>query len=186
MSTILDRYARTPDNKVVIDIDAEKIEDLYNNFDRQSPYIKKELDQNLVEYLIDSVREIDTKEFIIRFRFTTGATSSLTERIPKSIHNYFRYLTELERRKLTRMIRTSLILLCFGALVLALSMWGNDKLVHRQTIFSHVITEGLTVAAWVALWNGLATFIINWMPHRSRLRIYQRIIAAPVHFQDKG
>jgi hypothetical protein len=49
---ILDRYASTRDKKVIIDIAAEKIGDLYNDLDKYAPYRKKELDPNLVAYLI--------------------------------------------------------------------------------------------------------------------------------------
>lgn len=182
---ILERYARTPDNKVIIDIDAGSVENLYNDFDKQAPYVKKELDQNLVEYLIDSVREIGSAAFIIQFRLGEDVHPGLTERVTKSVHNYFRYLTELELRELARMVRTSAILLCFGAIILIVSMWGAEKMGGEKTILAHVVSEGLTVAAWVALWNALATFIINWAPHRRQLSLYRRLAGAPIHFLSR-
>ncbi len=179
---ILDRYARTPDQKIIIDIAATKVADLYNDFDNHAPYVKKELDQNLVDYLIDSVSEIGHEKFVIQFRLTTLADNSLTSRVQTSIHNYFLYLKELEFRQLARMTTTSFILLFIGALILSLSVWMNQKMEGHETVLSHVFSEGLMVAAWVALWNAIATFLINWAPRRRQIKMYERIATAPILF----
>jgi len=181
---ILDRYARTSDNKLMIEINAGKVEDLYNSFDKHAPYVRKELDQDLVEYIIDAVNEIGKEDFIIQFRLTTLADSSLTSRVKNSIHNYFLYLKELEFRKLARMRRVSLILFSIGFVILSVSVWINQKFVSEETIISHVITEGLTVAAWVALWNAIATFFINWAPRRRQIKVYERISKATILFHE--
>ena len=43
-----------------------------------------------------------------------------------------------------------------------------------------MIVEGLTVAAWVSLWEALATFLIKWMPIRKRLLLYERIATCAI------
>ena len=68
--SILGRYSRSENDVIVIDVAAEKIEDLYNNFDRNAPYIRKDLGEDLVDYLEEAVSEIGTEEFVIRFHFT--------------------------------------------------------------------------------------------------------------------
>ena len=78
MKKILERYSRTADNKVIIDIAAGKVEDIYNYLDKHAPYRKKDLDQDLVEYLIDSVSEIGKEDFVIQFRFTVLAAILFT------------------------------------------------------------------------------------------------------------
>lgn len=107
---ILDRYLRTDDGKVIIDITADKIEYLYNDFDKHTPYIKKELDQDLVDYLVDCVREIGNEAFLIKFGLTQSVDNDLQSRVQASIHNYFLYLKELEIREMKQMLRTALIL----------------------------------------------------------------------------
>jgi len=83
--TILDRYARSADGRVIIEISTGKIEELYNYFDRSSPYHKKELDQELVDYLIDSVREIGSEPFLINFILSEPVEKSLAERLRNSV-----------------------------------------------------------------------------------------------------
>lgn len=178
--SILDRYARTDDDKVIIDITANRIEDLYNNFDKHAPYLKKELDPELVDYILDSVREIGEEGFLIRLRLTTKADDFLMSRIQASIHNYFFYLKELEVRELARMIRVSLIFLAIGISILVLSVWVNQEIEDHVTVLKQVFAEGLTVAAWVSLWEALANFLVNWAPHRRQIKMYERIARAPI------
>lgn len=181
---ILDRYSRTPDNRLVIDIAAGKVEDLYNNFDRHTPYVKKELNRGLAEYIIDSVGEIGKEDFVIQFSLTELPASDLIARVETSIHDYFSYLKELELRELARMTRSSLVLLLVGALFLFMSIWISQKTAGLESITIHVFVQGLTVAAWVSLWNAIAAFLIHWAPHRLRIKMYERIARAPLLFSE--
>lgn len=183
---ILERYALTRDNKFIIDITTHRVNDLFNDYDRHSPYIKKELNPNLVEYIIDSVREIGGNNFVIRFHFETEPNADSFSRIQIGIHNYFLYLKELEIRELTRMTRTSLILLSIGIAVLVLSIiLKADYSLHKSVIYT-VFSEGLTIAAWISLWEALATYLINWSPHRQLIKMYESIAKAPVVFNETG
>lgn len=182
---ILNRYSRTIDNKIIIDIATGRFEDLFNNFDKYAPYRKKELDQDLADYLVDSVSEIGKEPFVIQFSFTVSASVDLTSRVRTSVHNYFLYLKELELREMTRMTRTSLILFFLGVVILALSVWFNQKIANFGDVVAHVFAEGLNVAAWVSLWNAIATFLINWAPHRRKIKRYERISKATILFHKQ-
>lgn len=181
---ILDRYPRTPDNKLIIDIAAKKVEELYNNFDKHAPYVRKELNLDLVEYIIDSVSEIGKEDFVIQFRFTTLADADLTSRVKTSVHNYFLYQKELEFRELARMTRSSFILFSLGVVILALSVWINQEIAGQGGVVTHVVAEGLNVAAWVSLWNAIATFLVNWAPHRRQIKMCERIAQAAILFHE--
>ncbi|MBU1170348.1 MAG: hypothetical protein KKD44_12365 [Proteobacteria bacterium] len=179
---ILDRYSRTPENELIIDISAEKVEDLFNDLDKYAPYRKKELDQDLVDYLINSVREIEKERFVIHFRLAVQADDSLTTRVKRSIDNYFRYLKVLKVRELADMVRSSMILFIIGIVFLSLSVWTNQKILDPDGVVGHVFLEGLTIAGWVSLWNAITTFLINWPPHRREMKLYDRISKAAIHF----
>jgi hypothetical protein len=181
---ILGRYARGSDGGVIIDIAANRIEDLYNDYDKSAPYLKKDLEQDLVDYLVDSVREVGKEKFTIRFSIAGTVDQAPMSRVRMSVQKYFFYLKELELRELKRMSRTSLILFIIGIAILTLSVWMNRMFETDETVVREVFAEGLTVAAWVSLWESLATFLINWAPHRRRIRLYERIAEAPVLFRE--
>lgn len=179
---ILERYARNEDGAVIVDISADSVEALYNDFDRFAPYVKKELDPDLVDYLIDSVEEIGQTPFFIRFRIASPLENALTERLRRSIGNYFRYLRELEVRELKRMARKSLYLFLLGMVFIAASIWVNTVFEARMGVLEKVFAEGLIVAGWVSFWEAIATFLIDWMPHRRKISMYERIADASLEF----
>lgn len=180
MKKILERYPRTDDDKLIIDIYAGKPSDIYNEFDKFAPYIKKELEWDLVEYLIDSVQDIGQHEFVIQLRFNEAADETLLTRIRQSISNYFIYLVEREKRELSRLMRTSAVFLIVGLIIMSLSVLFNLQLEQQDDVMTHIFAAGLTVAAWVALWEALAMFLVNWVPHRQRIKQYQRLAHADV------
>lgn len=179
---ILERYTRTRDGKVILDIAAGRVADLYNEFDKYAPYRKKDLDQGLVDYIIDSVREIKKEKFVIQFRFARATEMKLRSRVEASVHNYFLYLKEIESSRLVDITRTAAILLSFGIVILVLSVWVNQKIENHETVVSRVFAEGLTVAAWVALWEAVVSFLINWSPTRRKIKRFERIATAEILF----
>ena len=182
---ILDRYQRTDDGWFVIDISADRVEHLYNHFDRNAPYIRKELDQNLVDYLSDCMREIDTEQARIEIRLLETIDTSIMERVRTSIKNYFIYLKELERQELQKMLRRFLIFLLIGFTIMMLSVWVNDH-IDREPALNRVLSEGLIVAAWVSLWEAISTILVDWSPHRRQIRRYKKLAETPVIFNTEN
>ncbi len=179
---IFERYAHSENGDIIIDISTDKVEDLYNDFDKYAPYVKKELDQDLVDYIIDSVKEIGDEPFIIRFRLTSPIESELASRLQRSVSNYFRYLKELQIDELKSMARRSFYLFVIGLAFITASVWVNTLYEENMTVLQKVFAEGLIVAGWVSFWEAVATFLIDWMPHRNKIKMYERISKTSLHF----
>ena len=179
---ILERYERADDGMIIIDIAAEKVEDLYNYFDKQSNFLKKDLDEDLTDYLTESAREIGNESFLIKITLASPIDSAKEEKVRNSFTNYFRYMKELELRKMAGMARTSLILLTIGLVILTLSILLNQQNEVWNSVIGSVFAEGLTVAAWVSLWEALATFLIQWMPHKKRIALFEKIAESEIRF----
>ena len=43
---ILSRYETTAAGEIIIDVAAARVQDLYNDFDRNAPYVRRDLDQD--------------------------------------------------------------------------------------------------------------------------------------------
>lgn len=179
---IVERYERSENGEIIINISAHKIEDLYDNFDRKSHFLKKDLNHDLVEYIIDSVSEIDSESFLIEFSLEQKSNDEAISRVRNSVKNFFLYMTELELKNMNDMIRTSIILLFTGLVIAGMSVLVNESELAKKSIVGGVIAEGLTVAAWVSLWESLATFLIKWMPYRKKISLYQKISDSKVTF----
>jgi len=179
---ILDRYQQTSDGNYIVGISAGKVSDLYNDFDKQTPYVRKELDQDLVEYITDSARDLNKEGFVIQFQLLESPEEEMKARIITSINSYFLYLKTIELKELSRVMRMSMIFFLIGMIILFLSVWANEQLTSETMVVTKVFAEGLTVAAWVSLWEALATFIVNWTPYTRKIKLYERIANAPVQF----
>ena len=68
-NSITNRYDKNSNNELVINISAAKVEDLFEDYDKKSTLIKKDLKESLEKYLIQSVEEIGNHPFMIKFYF---------------------------------------------------------------------------------------------------------------------
>ena len=181
--SILERYTRNKEGQVVIEIAAGMVEDIYNHFDRYTPYVKKDLDADFADYLITAAHEIGDEPFVIQFHFNHPPDEDVRARVTSSINNYFLYLRELELRELMRVIRRSVILFFIGIIILSITLWFSQAIEGNMTVVKRIFREGLTIASWVSLWESLATFIINWTPYKRQINLYDRVAKAPVRFE---
>ena len=85
-----------------------------------------------------------------------------------------------------QMLQTSLILLLAGIAILTLSIWYNENFTAQASVINKVFLEGLTAAAWIALWESLATFLLNWALHQRQIKLLKRIAMATVLFREES
>ncbi|SDP22081.1 hypothetical protein [Desulforhopalus singaporensis] len=175
---VLSRYERDSEGRIVIDVSATRVQDLYDNFDKSAPYIRRDLDQDLAEYLIDCAREVSRNPFIIRFTLLEPPDEPTVCRIQRSVYTYFIYLKDIEMRMIMQMFRRSAILFGIGICILFISVSFNRLLETDRSVVANVVAEGLTIAAWVSMWEALAVFLIEWLPHRKNLSLYQHLAHA--------
>ena len=182
---VLDRYERDAGGRVILDVTAARVEDLYNDFDKSAPHVKRDLDPDLAEYLTGCVRELGRAPFLIRFTLAEPPDEPRQARVRRSVNAYFHYLTAVEAREILQMFRRSAILFTIGLALLFGSVSLNQALGPERSVTANVFAEGLTVAAWVSLWEALAIFLIEWFPHRRYVRIYRRLALAELVFRSR-
>jgi hypothetical protein len=180
---ILGRYELTEENQVVIDVAIRTVEDLYNNFDRTAPYMKKDLDQEFVDYIIDSVREIGDNGFVIRITLSNMPNEITMSRVRSSINTFFQYLKDTEHKALDTMFRRSFMLFGIGLALLALAIITTRKFSSNEGVLTEVFSQGLTIAAWVSLWEAIANLFVEWHPHNKDIRLYEKVMNSPVLFR---
>ncbi len=179
---IIERYERHTDGRILIDIAAERMEDLYDHYDKQVNFLKKDLNTSFAQYVTDSVREISGEPFLIRVSLKNPPAAEVAEKLVGSIRSYFFYMKELEVRKLRDKLRASLILFAIGVVILTLSILVTQHNEIQESFSANLLSEGLMVAAWVSLWESLATFLIHWAPLKRGIRLYESIARSEVVF----
>ena len=182
--TIISRYELTEKNEIIIDASVRVVEDLYNNFDRTADYLKKDLDQEFVDYVTDCVREIGKRAFVIRISLSRMPDNTIMDRVRRSVRTFFLYLQETERRQLRAMLRRSLVLFAIGLALLVLAIAATRRFSSCEGVLAEVFAQGLTVAAWVSLWEAIANLFIEWYPQRQDIKRYGRVTNALVTFRQ--
>ena len=182
----LSRYERSDAGGILIDVAATRAEDLYNDFDRTAPYVRRDLDQDLVDYLIGCAREVGAKPFAIRFTLGQTPQEDKASRIRQSVKSFFLYLAGLEQKKVRQMFIRSAAFLGIGLVVLFASVLLRQSLAANRSAVIDVLTEGLTIAAWVSLWEAVATLLIEWLPRRRQILLFRGLAQAQVVFRAEA
>lgn len=183
---VLNRYERDEQGNIILDVAARRVEDLYNDFDKSAPYIRRDLDQDLADYLIGCARELGRTPFTIRFTLANAPDEAKSLRIRRSVNTYFLYLAETEFQKILQMFRRSAILIAIGLCILFAAVSLNRLLGPERSVTANVFAEGLTIAAWVSLWEAIAIFLVEWFPHRKNVVLYQHMAHAQIVFRSKA
>lgn len=181
---LLSRYELSPKGEVFIDVSVRAVEDLFNYFDRAAAFRKKDLDQDFVDYLVECVREIRGVPFIIRFMLQTAEEKERLDRAQQGIKNYFRYMKDVEHGEAHQLVRRSLLYLLLGVALISLSLALPGDAFVGPRVFRNIITEGITIAAWVSMWQAFAHLIFDLLPHYNNIRTYRRILRAPIIFAE--
>jgi hypothetical protein len=178
---ILDRYDKTIENEIIIKISTNKFENLFDNFDMSSSFLKKDLSQQLVDYIIESVSEISNEKFIIKFYFKEKIEQENILHLKKSFDSYFNYLEELEKNKMREQVKNSFIFMLIGVFFITLSILleVNQQLTYR------IISEGLMIAGWVSMWEAMATILVKWLPLSKKLKLFKKIVNSKIEFENE-
>ncbi len=175
---IVERYDLSDNGEVIIKISSSKVEDLYSQFDKRSSFSKKDLDPELVSYIIDSVTEIGKEKFYLEFYFDEVIDQTLHEKLQNSIKNYFEYLQDLKKKMMREEIKNSFIFLIIGLFFTTISIFIGEN----ENFWVKILSEGFLVAGWVSLWEVLATLLIKWLPLTKKLKLYKKISDCKIVF----
>lgn len=177
------RYDETDKSyHVVVDLDTYR--DVYSEWD-YSPIVNRDLDEDLLEYLMDCSNEIGLKNnMIIDFYIPKDVIN--TSREVKSIKGFYQYFfyrirkIKLERfRKIKKMFLLLVIGLIFLSSANLINILSPDKFAAT------LIGEGLFIGAWVAMWEIFNTifFHINELNHN--IKHYLRLQSSTIKYNVK-
>ena len=171
----------------LIEIELESVNQLFNSFD-PSPFHLKDLDDDAEAWIVGAARD-----------FPLSAPLKLVLHLPakeidraeaagpaRALASYFGDRLESTRRDLRYLFRTGRIALLIGlaflAACLALRALAQTML-HGP--LETLLTEGLLIIGWVAMWRPVEIFLYDWWPLRRMGRVYAKIAAMPVELRAR-
>ena len=183
-SNILDRYDITSDNRFVIDVKIPDPDELFEKYDENASFYKKDLNDRFEEYLLDCVDEIGLKNrFIIRICLPEDQAKETDEgNIIYSFKQYFKYCIFICQKEIKKISLRMLLHLGLAISALLLLMAFNVANAVSQTGFSSLVSSGLPAAIWVLLLTGFSRFLFRLMSQRSEIKMYRALKDTRVDF----
>ena len=159
-----------------INLKLSDIKQLFNSFD-PSPFFERDLDDNAVEYIVDSVREFPKKKMRVVIHLPELIAESIDPGdIKAAISNYFSYKEQYFIRKIMNQRqegRNALITgIAFLIICLSLSEFINAFIAG---FLSRILSEGLMIAGWVGMWKPISIFLYDWWPLENEKKVYGKI-----------
>jgi hypothetical protein len=173
---------REQDGKLLIELELHSIMQIFNSFD-PAPFHEKELDENAEVYIYNTVGEFPLKKPLeIVIYVPPSEFDGETERtLKEAIKNHFSYrelLTEIELRRLLQRGRRNMtiaavfLFLCLLIIRILSTFEGG--------LIKTMLSEGLTITGWVAMWEPAYVFLYGWWPIVQKRNIYRKILGMHV------
>jgi len=166
----------------LIEIRLRELRQLFNHLD-PAPFREQDLDPAAEAYIEDAVREIGTgRPARLVIHVPPGEHDGEEARsLPEAVAHYFLYRGRQTRVELHRLLRLAFANLAIGLLFLAtcLSLLGSLEAMGAGPL----VTEGLVIIGWVALWRPVEMLLYDWWPLLRRARRLEAIARLPVELR---
>lgn len=107
-------------------------------------------------------------------------TPDLPGRMTRAMKSYCEDLLVANRRERIEFLVNNTIFLGVAVVVLVASWWAQGALVSHLTppdsLWRDVLSYGLDILVWVALWTPVSAFLIEWFPLYRRYQAYQALL----------
>jgi hypothetical protein len=164
--------------KLLIELELHSMMQIFNSFD-PAPFHEKELDEEAEVYIYNIVGEFPLKKPLeIMIYVPPSEFSRETEHtLKEAIRNHFLYkkvLTEIDLRRLLQRGRRNMtiavifLFLCLLIIRLLSTFEGG--------LLKTMLSEGLTIIGWVAMWEPINVFLYGWWPIVQKRNIYRKIL----------
>jgi hypothetical protein len=169
-----------------IEVRVEELKQLFNSMD-PSPFNRRDLDPAAEEFIVEASRELPRGaplELLVHLDRCRGPENE-AEMLQDAVRAYFhgrRLATQRKLKVLFRVGRISLVIgLAFLTAALMLSQIAAESLGSRP--YGFLVSEGLLIGGWVAMWRPIEIFLYDWWPPRADARLFERLAAMPVRIQ---
>jgi hypothetical protein len=169
----------------LIEIRLRELRQLFSHLD-PAPFREKDLDPDAETYIDEAFREIGVdrpKKLVIHLP-GSAATDDEAAALPEAVRHYFEYRAQQASMELRRLLGRGLASLAIGLAFLfaCLSLRRSLAAVAGYELLS----EGLLIIGWVALWRPVEIFLYDWWPIRRRQRRFEAIARMPVDIRHSA
>jgi hypothetical protein len=167
------KYNKEKDS-FTIDVQLEDYRDAYSDWDF-SPFVNRDLDEDLTEYLLECSYEIPLKyNLTIDFHILNQEYNIAREE--KSIlgmHNYFKYQLRKLKNYYLRIVREIVTYLVIGSILLLAGFYFDSF--FSESLLLSVVSEGLFIGGWVMLWEMFSAWLFDIQKAKNKFKHFERL-----------
>ena len=148
-----------------------------------APFRDRDLDDDLVEYIVSTMREFSYKTAVkILIHLAERESNELPhEEIREAFQTYWTYQIELFERDLKSFFKRAQLFMLIGIFVLALCITLAQSInVPTSPGFLGVLREGIVIFGWVSLWKPIELLLFDWYPIFEKVRLYRKLLTTDV------
>jgi len=164
----------------LIEITLRELKQLFNTLD-PAPFHEKDLDPAAEEYIVGAVREIGPLPS--RLVLPSGTTDDEACGAVVAIRNYFAGRSRHAREQLRLLLVRGVISLVIGLIFLAICLSVRELLLAKIQPGDAILSEGLLILGWVAMWKPVEIFLYDWWPDLDKRRLFERIAHIQIETQ---
>ena len=177
---------QAPSKPEVIEVRLRDLSQLFDALD-PSPFAKQDLDPRVVRYIVESYQEISPKSVrtIVFHLDQIPDRDDAARTVETAVHDHFAREALKFERELRSLLRRGLVSLLIGLAFLVAMVVIEEQIdrVLGQAGIAPLLTQGLIIVGWVAMWRPLEIFLYDWWPIQGRRRLRQRLAALPVRLE---
>ena len=158
----------------LIEIRLRELRQLFNTLD-PSPFHERDLDPAAEDYVVSAAREIGVRPSKLILHLPAHTADAEAADAVTAIRHYFEYRSGHTRQQLRLLLGRGAISLSIGLAFLAVCLLIRQLLVGVSGSALAIVSEGLLILGWVAMWKPVEVFLYDWWPELGRRRLFDRI-----------
>ncbi|TAJ35343.1 MAG: hypothetical protein EPO67_04700 [Reyranella sp.] len=176
---------RDKDPTVAVELRLDRISRLYNSLD-PAPFREKELEAAADAYIVGSAEDAGPRPIrLVVMLPPSELAKQEADHIGPSIRHHFELRRDSENRSLRNMWWRGRVSLVVGLAFLAACLVGRNLLLSMPSTVAHILSEGLLIVGWVAMWGPLDVFLYGWWPIRARWKLLDRLSRIDVELKSQ-
>ncbi len=178
-----DTYKTDGEGAFKIPVALNKYEDIYCDFD-PSPFRKRDIEEDFVEYIRESSLDIPFKEKIsVVFLMDEKIRDEKKEnQVIKALEYYYTYLLRKTKRAYIDEKKESITYLIIG-IILGFIVYSG--VFEDVSIWTKVFEEGVMVGTWVFFWEAFYNFFIESRSLKEEIKLNKRLLETDFIFKNK-
>ena len=172
----------------LIEIRLREVRQLFHTLD-PAPFHEKDLDAAAEEYLVEACREAGARRPVrlIVYLPKPEAESDAARTLVDAVHHYFDYRASQLRTDIVRLVHFGAVSFAIGFAFLMACLAARRWLAVPPLIFDRtILSEGLLILGWVALWRPTEALLYDWWPLVRRRHLLLRLAAIPTEVRIRA